>query len=159
MKNTLKLATLPVLAMAFIGMTQNVNAQQTPKPEQLIKWRQSTFQVLAWNTGRIKTNVDGQYNKDEVIKASNTIAAIAVEGFGPLFAAGTESGKGWHETTTKPALFATGSKLGEYSVAFAKEATELANLAAVADQVRVKEQFGKLTRTCKTCHDDYKTKD
>jgi cytochrome c556 len=27
------------------------------------------------------------------------------------------------------------------------------------DQAAVKEQWAKLTRTCKACHDDYKAKD
>ena len=33
-------------------------AQQAPKPENLIKWRQSAFQVVAWNSGRIKSSLD-----------------------------------------------------------------------------------------------------
>jgi cytochrome c556 len=76
-----------------------------------------------------------------------------------LFGPGTETGKGWHDTAAKPTLFAAGNKAAEYSTAFAKEASELANLAATADQARVKEQFGKLGRACKACHDDYKSKD
>ena len=159
MKKSLKLLVLPLLVGSVVSLSLSAVAQQAPKPEQLIKWRQSAFQVVAWNNGRIKANVDGQYNKDEVVKSANTIAAIANGGLGSLFVAGTETGKGWHETTTKPALFAAGSKVGEYSASFAKEATELANLAATADQARVKEQFGKLSRTCKACHDDYKSKE
>jgi len=157
MKLATKLLMLPLLAVSVVSLS--VSAQQAPKPEQLIKWRQSAFQVVAWNNSRIKTNLDGQYNKEDVVKAANTIAAIANGGLGSLFAAGTETGKGWHETNVKPALFAAGSKEGDYSAAFAKEATELAHLAATADQARVKEQFGKLGRTCKACHDDYKAKD
>jgi cytochrome c556 len=154
-----KLLLLSTFALPCMAFSHDVMAQQSAKPEQLIKWRQSAFQLLSWNTGRIKANVDGQYNKEEVVKAANTIASIANGGLGALFAPGTETGKGWHDTAAKPALFAAGSKTGEYSAAFAKEATELANLAATADQARVKEQFGKLGRTCKACHDDYKSKD
>jgi cytochrome c556 len=154
-----KLLLLSAFALPCMAFSNDVLAQQSPKPEQLIKWRQSAYQLIAWNNGRIKANVDGQYNKEEVVKAANTIASIATSGLGALFAAGTETGKGWHDTAAKPALFAAGSKAGEYSAAFAKEATELANLAATADQAHVKEQFGKLGRTCKACHDDYKAKD
>ena len=80
-------------------------AQQAPKPEQLVKWRQSAYQVIAWNTGRVKANVEGKYNKDEVVKAANVIASLANSGLGSLFAAGTESGKGWHDTAARPELF------------------------------------------------------
>jgi cytochrome c556 len=159
MKQLSKLLLSSIFAVTSVGIHHDVMAQQSAKPEQLIKWRQSVFQVISWNTGRIKANVDGQYNKEEVVKAANTIAAIANSGLGALFAPGTETGKGWHDTAAKPALFAVGNKAAEYSTAFAKEASELTNLAATADQVRVKEQFGKLGRACKACHDDYKSKD
>ena len=155
MKNSLKL--LPLLAA--VALSQGVNAQQAPKPEQLIKWRQSAFQVVAWDFNRIKANLEGSYNKEDVVKAANTIAAIANGGLGSLFATGTETGRGWHDTSTKPALFAAGSKVGDHAASFAKESAALAILAATSDQAHVKEQFGKLGGTCKACHDDYKVKD
>jgi cytochrome c556 len=154
-----KRTVLTAIAVTTLSLSLGVQAQQTPKPEQIIKWRQSVFQVVAWNSGRIKANVDGTYNKEEVVKASNSIAALANSGLGSLFVVGTETGKGWHETSAKPALFAVDSKVGEHATNFAKEATELAQLAATSDQAHVKEQFGKLGRTCKACHDEYKSKD
>jgi cytochrome c556 len=150
-------ALLAALTLTTLGLC--AQAQQAPKPEQVIKWRQSAFQVIAWDNARIKANLDGSYNKEDVVRAANSLAAIANSGLGGLFIAGTETGKGWHETSVKPALFAADSKVGEYAGAFAKEATELAQLAAAGDPARVKEQFGKLGRTCKACHDDYKSKD
>lgn len=131
-------------------------AQQAPKPENLIKWRQSAFQVIAWNNGRIKASVDGTYNKEDVIKAANSIAAIANSGLGSLFAPGTETGKGWRDTTVKPAFFTDTQKAGEAAASFSKEANELARLAQIGDPAAVKEQFGKLGRTCKSCHDDFR---
>ena len=73
---------LAVLAVAAGGAV----AQQAPKPEVLIKSRQSAFQLVAFNSARIKANLDGTYNKDEVIRAANTISAIAGSGLGALFA-------------------------------------------------------------------------
>jgi cytochrome c556 len=145
------------LAISVISLT--AIAQQAPKPEQLIKWRQSAYQVVAWNSGRIKASLDGQYNKDEVAKAANTIAAIANTGLGALFPSGTEQGKGWHDTAVKAELFQDGKKVGEYAANFSREATELAKVAAVGDPGAVKDQYAKLTRTCKSCHDDFRAKD
>ena len=147
-----------VLALAF-AVSAGALAQQAPKPENLIKWRQSAYQVLGWNSARIKANVEGQYNKDEVIKAANSTAAIANSGLGALFAPGTEQGKGWHDTAAKPELFTDGKKAGELAGNFAQEANELAKVAATGDAAAVKAQFGKLSRTCKACHDDFKKKD
>lgn len=158
MNKSLKRIASAVLTVGVLAATATAIAQQAPKPEQLIKWRQSAYQVLAWNTGRVKANVDGQYNKEDVIKAANTIAAIANSGLGTLFAPGTETGKGWHETSVKPELF-TDKKAGEFAANFNKEANELARVAAGGDAAAVKEQFARLNRTCKACHDDYRKKD
>ena len=132
-------------------------AQQAPKPETLIKQRQSSFQVIAWNSGRIKADLDGTYNKDQVLKSANVIAAIANSGLGSLFAPGTETGKGWHDTTAKPELFTNGPHFAELGGAFAKESTELVRVVSTgADAAAVKDQFAKLQHTCKSCHDDFR---
>jgi cytochrome c556 len=158
MSKHLKRIVAPVLAIGALAAAATAIAQQGPKPEQLIKWRQSAYQVIAWNTGRVKANVDGQYNKEEVIKAANTIAAIANSGLGALYAPGTETGKGWHETAVKPELF-TDKKAAEVAGAFNKEANELAKVALAGDVGAVKAQLGKLQGTCKACHDDFRKKD
>lgn len=146
---------LAVLAVAAGGAV----AQQAPKPEVLIKSRQSAFQLVAFNSARIKANLDGTYNKDEVIRAANTISAIAGSGLGALFAPGSETGKGWHDTTAKPELFKDLKKFAELGGNFNKEAAELSKVAAGGDVGAIKEQYAKLSRTCKACHDDFKSKD
>jgi cytochrome c556 len=148
-----------LVALTVIAASASALAQQGPKPENLIKWRQSAFQIVAWNSGRIKASLDGQYNKDEVLRAANTIAAVANSGLGALFAPGTEQGKGWHDTSAKPEVFKDTKHFGELGANFAKEANELAALAAGGDAAAIKTQYGKLTRTCKACHDDFKAKD
>ena len=132
-------------------------AQQAPKPENLIKWRQSAFQVVAWNSGRIKAGLDGGYNKDQVLRSANAIAAIANSGLGSLFPAGTETGKGWHDTTVKPDAFTNTAKFAEHGGDFAKESSELVRLVSSGgDAGAVKDQFAKLQKTCKSCHDDFR---
>lgn len=157
-----KLATklsVSALAVAVLAISGIAIAQQTPKPETLIKWRQSVFQVIAWNSGRIKANVDGQYNKDDVIRSANAIAALSKAGLGSLFAPGTEQGKGWHDTAARAEVFKDTSHFDELGAAFSKEANELATVALTGDQAAVKTQFGKLQRSCKSCHDDFKSRD
>jgi cytochrome c556 len=159
MNKKLKPMLSSALIVGILAMSATSLAQQAVKPENLIKWRQSAFQVLAWNTGRIKVSLDGQYNKDEVIKAANAIAAISKSGLGGLFVAGTEQGKGWHDTSAKPELFKDAKHFDELNASFSKEANELAVVADAGDPVAVKTQFAKLGKTCKSCHDDFRAKD
>ena len=159
MNKYLQTLVAPALAVAVLAASVSALAQQAPKPETLIKWRQSAYQVIAWNSGRIKASVEGQYNKDEVIKAANAIAALGNAGVGSLFAPGTEQGKGWHDTTAKAEVFKDNKRFAELGANFSKEANELATVAASGDAAAVKVQYTKLTRTCKSCHDDFKSKE
>ena len=154
MKPISKLLCLASLACIVAG---SAVAQQAPKPEALIKWRQSAFQTVAWNSGRIKASLEGTYDKDQVLRSANVIAAIANSGLSSLFAAGTETGKGWHDTTVKAEAFGNTARFAELGGAFARESNELVRtVAGGADAAAVKEQFGKLQKTCKSCHDDFR---
>ena len=144
-------------AVALAAAATTAFAQQAPKPENLIKWRQSAFQVVAWNSGRIKASLDSGYNKDQVLRSANVIAAIANSGLSTLFAAGTETGKGWHDTTVKAEAFSNQARFGELGGDFAKESNELVRVVSSGgDAAAVKDQFGKLQKTCKSCHDDFR---
>jgi cytochrome c556 len=147
-----------LLLAAALAATGTALAQQAPKPENLIKWRQSAFQVVAWNAGRIKASLDAGYDKDQVLRSANAIAAIASSGLGSLFPPGTETGKGWHDTSVKADAFTNATKFAEHGGAFARESGELVRLVSGgADAAAVKEQFGKLQKTCKSCHDDFRS--
>lgn len=152
--NTTRTILMLAAALAAAGTAL---AQQAPKPENLIKWRQSAFQVVAWNAGRIKASLDGGYDKDRVLRSANAIAAIANSGLGSLFAPGTETGKGWHDTSVKADAFTNPATFAEHGGDFAKESNELVRLvSAGSDAGAVKDQFGKLQKTCKSCHDDFR---
>lgn len=146
-----------LLALLALALTGFANAQV--KPEEAIKFRQSGYGFMAWNMGRIKSNVEGAYNKDEVIKAANAIQAIANSGMGALYLPGTDKGTGWEKTRVKPEFFINKEGVTKVALAFGKEANEMAKVAATGDAAAVKAQLGKLGSTCKGCHDDFKIKD
>lgn len=146
------------LLLALLTLTLAGTATAQVKPEDAIKFRQSGYTFMAWNMGRIKANVEGTYNKDEVIKSANAIQAIANSGMGTLYLPGTDKGKGWEDTRVKPELFTNKEGVGKVAGAFVKEANEMVKVAATGDAAAAKEQFGKLNASCKGCHDDYKVK-
>jgi len=145
-----------LLALLALALTGTATAQL--KPEEAIKFRQSGYAFMAWNMGRIKANVEGQFNKEEVIKSANAIQAIANSGMGALYLPGTDKGTGWEKTRVKPAFFTDKEGVTKVAMAFNKEANEMAKVAATGDVAAIREQVGKLGGTCKACHDDFKIK-
>ena len=103
------------------------------KPEDAIKFRQSGYTFMAWNMTRIYANVNGTYNKEEVIKAANAIQAVANSGMGALFLPGTDKGTGWEPTRAKAEFWTEREKVGQVGGAFNKEANEMAKVAATGD--------------------------
>lgn len=94
-----------VAATLAIGLSSAAMGQVIGKAEDQIRWRQSAYQTMAWNMGRIKANIEGTYNKDQVVQAANVIQAIATSGMGALFQPDTNTGKGWRDTNVKPEFF------------------------------------------------------
>jgi cytochrome c556 len=151
----LKKITLAAVVLAFTG---TAFAQQALKPEQAIKYRQAAYSFTSWNVGKVKANVEGTYNKAEVIAAANAIASVANSGLGALFLPGTEKDVGAVKTNVLPEFFTKQQEVGKLAQAFNKEANELQKIAANGDVAAVKAQLGKLQGTCKACHDDFKKK-
>ncbi|MGL5633250.1 MAG: c-type cytochrome [Azovibrio sp.] len=154
----MKKMTFAVAAFAVAGA---VFAQQALKPEEAIKTRQAGYTYMGWSMGKIKANLEGTYNKDQVVAAANTIAAIANSGMGALYIPGSEKNVGNVKTNVKPAFFQkeNAEKLGKIAMDFNREANELAKVAATGDAAAVKAQFGKVGGACKACHDDFRVKD
>ena len=145
------------LAVAMLSVSLAAgSAVAQVKPDDAIKFRQSGFTFMAWNMSRIKANVDGTYNKEEVIKAANAIQAIANSGMGALFVPGSEKGKGWKETRVKPEAFTDKDGFAKVATAWVQQSNEMAKVAATGDAAAVKAQFGKLGETCKGCHDKFR---
>lgn len=147
-----------VAAAVVLGFTSAALSQVIGKPEDQIRWRQSAYHTMAWSMGRIKTNVEGSYNKDQVVEAANVIQAIANSKMGALYQSNTNTGKGWKETRVKSEFFKPESRedLGKVAGGFGKEANEMAKVAATGDAAAVKAQFGKLGEACKACHDKFR---
>ncbi len=145
-----------VAALVLAGLASGAMAQQTLKPEEMIKFRKAGYSFMSWNMGKIKANLDGTFNKEQVIAAANVVAATANSGMGALFGPGTDKEVGGEKTRVKPEFFQQPEKVRELAMAFNKEANELAKVAATGDVNAIKAQFGKTGGTCKGCHDAFR---
>ena len=145
-----------VVALVLTSFAGAVLAQQALKPEDMIKTRKAGYGFMAWNMGKIKGNLEGTYNKEQVIAAANVVAATANSGMGALFGPGTDKEVGGQKTRVKPEFFKEQDKVKELAMAYIKEANELQKVAAGGDAAAVKVQFGKTGESCKACHDKYR---
>ena len=149
MKKTL--ATLVLVSFAGAAM-----AQQTLKPEEMIKYRKSAYSFMSWNMGKIKANLDGSFNKEQTEAAAKAVAAVANSGLGALFGPGTDKEVGGEKTRVKAEFFQQQDKVRELAMNFNKEANELAKVAATGDKAAIQAQFGKTGASCKACHDNFR---
>ena len=142
-----------LLLDSFAGV---VLAQQGLKPEEMIKIRKAGYSFMAWNMGKIKANLEGTYNKEQVLASANVIAATAGSGMGALFGPGTEKDVAGQKTRVKPEFFKEPDKVKELAMAYIKEANELQKVAATGDVAVIKVQFGKTGESCKACHEKFR---
>lgn len=145
-----------VAALVLASFTGLVFAQQALKPEEMIKIRKSGYAFMAWNMGKLKANLEGVYNRDQVAAAANLVAATANSGMGTLYGPGTDKEVEGQKTRVKPEFFQQQDKVKELAMAYIKEANELQKVAAVGDAAAVKVQFGKTGEACKACHDKFR---
>jgi cytochrome c556 len=141
-------------ALVLLSFALTASAQQ--KPEDMIKARKAGLSFMSFNMGRVKANIDGTFNKDQVVAAANVVAATANSQLWTLFAAGTDKDIGDQKTRAKPELFQQPDKVGQLINNLAKEANELQKVAMSGDAAAVKAQFGKVGAACKACHDDFR---
>lgn len=145
-----------VATVVLACVAGSVFAQQSLKPEEMIKTRKAAYSFMAWNMGKIKANVDGSFNKEQVVASANAVAAVANSGLGALFGPGTDKDAGDQKTRLKPEFFQQPDKARELAMNFNREANELAKVAAAGDVAAIKAQFGKTGGTCKACHDAFR---
>jgi cytochrome c556 len=155
----MKLSKLVIGCCAF-ALAHGVIAQPaaSTKPDDRIKARQAAFTVIASNVGKIKSNLDGEYKKEDVLVSAAIIQSLAHSDVASWFPSGTEKGNGFHETQVKADLFdpANAKKARDAANNFNEQADQLAVIAAIGDKDAVQAQFGKLRGTCKGCHDSFR---
>jgi len=145
------------LASLTLLFTSRVQADGL-KPEEMIKYRKAAYNFMAWNMGKIKGSLEGNFNKDAVANAAGAIAAVANSGMGALYAPGTDQNIGNEKTRLKSEFFKEPEKVREIAMNFNKQANELVKVAASGDAGAVQTQFAKLGDACKACHERYRAK-
>lgn len=144
------------------AMTVATTAAIADPIEDQIKIRQSAYAFMGWNAGKIKSQVVDHpetFNKEQVQAAANAIAATAHSGLSALYGAGTDKGSGWKPSHLKPEFFEKQDEAKDIALSLSNEADKLVEAAATGDINAIKDQFGKVGKTCKSCHDNFRIRD
>ncbi|HRP26716.1 MAG TPA: cytochrome c [Thauera sp.] len=144
------------ILLGALALSIATTAAAQVKPEDQIKFRQAGYSFMSWNMGKIKANVEGEFNAQQVEAAANAIAAIAASGMGALYGPGTEKDIGNVKTRVKPEFFQNMEDVGKLATDFNAAAANLAKVAASGDKAAVQQAFGETGATCKACHDKYR---
>ncbi len=127
------------------------------KSEPLQSIRQSYFALVGAAFMPMSEMVKGIKNWDQKAfeMAANDLAAVSAYNVERGFAAGSEKGK----TRAKPDIWEDIDEFNEHLEEFRAEAVKLASVAQTKDRDAITEQFAATGKTCKGCHDEYKSKD
>jgi len=137
----------------LLSLAAGPAAAQFAKKEDAIKYRQSAFTLMASHFGRMTPVVKGQVPYEpEPIKANvallRTLATLPWAGFGP----GTEGGEAKDDIW----LDEDGFKQAQQKLQDKLQALSAA--ADAGDLDRLRQAFGDVGASCKSCHDSYRQK-
>jgi cytochrome c556 len=129
-------------------------AAQFAKPEDAVKYRQSSLFVMGQHFARIGAMANGRIPFDAKAAADNAeiVAAMAKlpwAGFGP----GTDKGA---PTKAKPEIWTEQAKFKDAGDKAMAETTKLAAAAKTGNLDALKTAFAATAGTCKACHDAFR---
>lgn len=150
----MKKTFLSALALSAIALSLPA-AAQFAKPEDAIKYRKSAFTVTGAHFGRLGAMANGKAPFDAKVASDNADIVVNMSKLPwAAFGEGTDLG----ETKAKPEIWKQGAKFKEYSDKFQAEAVKLAAAAKSGKEDAFKTAFTATAGTCKSCHDDFRSK-
>ncbi|MCW5576887.1 MAG: cytochrome c [Burkholderiales bacterium] len=132
-------------------------ASAQAKPEDVIKFRQGSFQVVGWHMRTLGGMAKGQipYDQAEFTRNAEIVAMMSTV-VPHAFAPGSDKGA---QTRARPEIWSDAAGFKKVMDNFQAEATKLAQVAKTAGAVdQIRGQFGALAKSCGACHDNYRTK-
>lgn len=143
--------------VATLGLTILLAASAAPsfaqfqKPEDAIKYRQSTMFIQAQHFGRIGAMVNGRVPFDANVATANAeVVATMSRLHWAGFMAGSEGGK------SKPEIWKEAAKFKEYGDGLQAETGKMLAAAKSGNLDSLKASFTATAGSCKTCHDAYR---
>jgi cytochrome c556 len=139
---------------ALLAITMAVPAQaQFAKPEDAIKYRKASFNVMAAHFGRVGAMANGRMPYDAKLAQENAeIAAVMAKLPWAAFGEGTDKG----DTRAKPEIWKEAAKYKDASDKMQAEMAKLNTAAKAGNIDALKVAFGPAAASCKACHDAFR---
>lgn len=144
------------LAGSILGFGLLTAVQAAEKPEDVVKYRQSVYNIIGWNFKPIGAMMKGETPFDAAAVARH---AQYVEMLSKALPEGFTKGTGPDVVKNTEAKAEVWSKSAEFDSKmkdFQQESAKLAEVAKGGDQAAIKAQFGKTAETCKACHKEFR---
>jgi cytochrome c556 len=152
MKKSAKLLFITIVGLLFFGLAYG----QFAKPENAIKYRQSVMAIIGHHMGQMGAVVSGKkpYEKQKFSHDASVMEMVSTLPWEAFMAPGSDKGK----TKLKSSAFREKDKFLAKSKTFETEIQKLVKVADGDDFNAIKAQFGEVGKSCKSCHDDYRSR-
>jgi cytochrome c556 len=148
MKKTIRTAVAAALVLAGLPAMA-----QFQKPEDAVKYRQSSFSVMAAHFGRLGAMANGRMPFDAKVAQDN---AAIVEFMSKLPWAGFTPDSKSAKSRVKEDAWAEKAKFDQGAEKMMAEVVKLNAAAKTGNLDALKTAFGETAKTCKACHDAYR---
>ena len=152
MKKLPKFFITTIVGLLFFGIAY----AQFAKPEAAIEYRQSVMTIIGHHVGEMGAMVTGKkpYDKQTFSRDASIVEMLSTLPWQAFMTPGSDKGK----TSLKPSAFKEKDKFLAKAKALETESRKLAKTATGDDFNTVKAQFGNLGKSCKSCHDAYRSR-
>lgn len=153
----IKLKLISAIALSAAVLTPLATAQQMDPNEMALKYRQAAMTLVGQNFGPMAAMVKGEIPWDEAQFNSwaKDLAAVTSINLMRGFRPGSQVGK----TRSKPAIWDNMDDFSGQMKEMPELAAKLSSAAQSGDRGAIVEAFKAAGGNCKSCHDDYKSKD
>ena len=147
MKKSARLVTATAVLLAG-------GVQASDPVQKAVDYRQALMNVYAWNATSMGDMVKGKAPFDAAVFARHArdLAAAAELQFLVAFPEDSIN----ENSDATDAIWLDWQKFQDKHKALREQSAKLAEIAAGDDEVAMKEQFGATSKTCTSCHDDFK---
>lgn len=143
---------LAALAAAFVVPA----SAQFAKPADAVEYRQGAFTVMQHHFGQVAGMAAGKIPFDAKAAAENAVVAEYVSKLPFVAAFGPGTNKG--DTKAKASIWTNKAKFDDYASKMQAEMVKLTAAANTGNLDAIKVAVNATGGTCKSCHDDFKSK-